>query len=250
MTRKKYKVVLLHRNLILGKRGRDVTAVQRALVAERIAVDLNVHQLNFIQGSYEQGTLNAMRNFQQRHGLHVDGQYGPNTHKKLAPFFDDYGAWLMNSPVEDTIGVPTSRQKMLAAAMALYNVREHVHYSQSNRMNIVRHQLTPPFTRQEIYEDCSSAYTGICLLAGIPDPNGRKYDGFGYTGTLAKNGKEVASVKVAQVGDAVLYGHGWPYEHVAMYIGNGKVWSHGSENGPYILPIDYRADRKQIRSYL
>jgi len=34
-------------------------------------------------------------------------------------------------------------------------------------------------------------------------------------------------------------------EHVAMYVGGGKVFSHCGEGGPYILPIDYRPDRRR-----
>ena len=42
------------------------------------------------------------RTFQQHNHLHVDGVYGPATHRKLEPFFDAYGQQLYNKYVVDT----------------------------------------------------------------------------------------------------------------------------------------------------
>jgi hypothetical protein len=98
-------------------------------------------------------------------------------------------------------------------------------------------------------EDCSSAYTGCCWIAGIPDPNGRGYDGYGFTGTMIRNGRRVDTPQPA---DAVFYGrdrNGNP-THVAMYVGGGKVISHGSSAGPLLLDIRYRHDQHSIRRYL
>jgi hypothetical protein len=72
----------------------------------------------------------------------------------------------------------------------------------------------------------------------------------GYTGTLAEHGKRVVHDHNIKVGDLVLYGWRWPYEHVAVALGGGLVFSHGSEGGPYRLPIDYRPDRAQVRRYI
>lgn len=72
----------------------------------------------------------------------------------------------------------------------------------------------------------------------------------GYTGTMAAHGKRVVDLRNAKVGDAVLYGPAPTFEHVAVYIGGGRVFSHGSEAGPFILGVDYRRDRGMIRRYI
>jgi hypothetical protein len=242
--RVKYRVVPFERELRPGEAGEDVFAVQRALA--KVPFEASVRGTD-LRGHFDTVTLAKVRRFQQRSGLHVDGVYGAATHAKLAPYFDDYGAWLMGAgaPVDADAGVSNA---IVACAVALYNVRDRVHYSQSNRMNIVRERLKPPFDGVEIYEDCSSSVTGCYFVAGAPDPNGLGYDGQGYTGTLCQHGA-VVSLASAKPGDLVLYGHGAPWEHVAMYLGGGKVWSHGSEGGPYVCPVDYRGDRGEIRTY-
>jgi cell wall-associated NlpC family hydrolase len=67
---------------------------------------------------------------------------------------------------------------------------------------------------------------------------------------MLSHGKLVVHEENARVGDLVIYGHGFPGEHVAMFIGGGKVFSHGSEAGPFKLDMDYRPDRMQIRRYI
>jgi cell wall-associated NlpC family hydrolase len=51
-------------------------------------------------------------------------------------------------------------------------------------------------------------------------------------------------------GDLAIYGSGAPGEHVAICIGGGLVISHGSEPGPFKLPLRYRTDLLEIRRYL
>jgi hypothetical protein len=67
------------------------------------------------------------------------------------------------------------------------------------------------------------------------------------TGTLCQHGHAVAS---PQPGDLVFYGSGAPWHHVAVYVGGGRVVSHGSEGGPFLEAMDYRGDRGQIRRYV
>jgi hypothetical protein len=134
------------------------------------------------------------------------------------------------------------RQRVLSEALWGYNNRYSIHYAQIRPYRDVGHQL--PQTM-----DCSAFATLCYKHAGAPDPNGMLYSGFGYTGTLSAHGLLVATSQ-ARVGDLVFYGNGWPYEHVAIYAGYGRVVSHGSEGGPYLCHMDYRWDRRAIRSYL
>jgi hypothetical protein len=71
----------------------------------------------------------------------------------------------------------------------------------------------------------------------------------GYTGTISQHGKQVRKDSNIKVGDLILYGS-YPYSHVTIAIGNGQCFSHGSEAGPYVLGIDYRDDRAQVRRFL
>lgn len=124
-----------------------------------------------------------------------------------------------------------------------------MHYTEGpRRMTIVRKRLIPPFGRAVIYEDCSSSVTGLYYMAGLHDPNNLHFSGYGYTGTLCQNGRKVILGK-PKVGDLVFYGSGPPWSHVAIVCAPAEVWSHGSEGGPYLVPIDYRSDRGQVRRY-
>jgi cell wall-associated NlpC family hydrolase len=99
------------------------------------------------------------------------------------------------------------------------------------------------------WEDCSSFATWCYWAAGAPDPNGLGYNGFGYTGTQILCGRETAEPRP---GDLCFYG---PLRdritHVAIYVGNGRVVSHGRERGPELYgSISYRPDLQQIRAYV
>lgn len=147
------------------------------------------------------------------------------------------------------------RAAVVKAAKAVYdyhNKTGRMHYTQSSlRMTIVRKKLRPPF-HNVLFEDCSSFATGVYWIAGCPDPNGLGYNGFGYTGTLARHGK-VVSLAQSKLGDLVFYGTGPVWSHVAVIsdaTGARHVYSHGHEGGPFLVSIDYRGDRGEIRSYI
>lgn len=103
--------------------------------------------------------------------------------------------------------------------------------------------------------DCSSTHTWLVMNAlthvHIPTDyvNGLRYRA-GYTGTIALHGKPVHDSRNLKIGDGVLYGNGWPYEHVATALGGGIVFSHGSQPGPWKLGIDYRNDRAIMRRHI
>lgn len=73
-----------------GDHGPDVVAVKRALIKWGAAPQGIT--LNPLLGARAESVL---RRFQQREKLHVDGVYGPATHKELSPYFDEYGASLL-----------------------------------------------------------------------------------------------------------------------------------------------------------
>jgi hypothetical protein len=131
-----------------------------------------------------------------------------------------------------------------------------VHYTQGpDRWSAINQKLRIADGKHLTRGDCSS--TGSWLLWNALTHVGVSRDlvnatawRSGFTGTMAVHGKRVVQVEHAKIGDAVLYGPAPTFEHVAVYIGGGRVFSHGSEAGPFLLPIDYRPDRGMIRRYI
>lgn len=174
--------------------------------------------------------------FQKKKGIHVTGSIDELTWSKMQPYFrqDAYARWLVRStptlrPEE------TKRDLIVKNAWFGYAHRYDLHYSQTRPI--------PHTWRFPMYTDCSGFATLCYELAHAPDPNGFRYDGYGFTGTLMENGSQV--IRPGK-GDLVFYGNP---DHVAVYVGSQKVISFGSEDGPYLLDINYRVIQ-QIRSYL
>jgi len=235
------------RTLKRGKQGKDVLAVQRALAKAKY------RRWGNFTSRYGAFTVRNVKKFQRDHNLKADGVYGPATHKKLAPYFDRYGAALMLKRLAKQRQAGVSQKGIpaaVAAALILYNNRYHCHYTQgSARMTIVRNKirdLAAWFRRgNHLYEDCSSSCTGYYFIGSIPDPNGLGYNGQGYTGTLAVHGRRVSS---PMPGDLGFYGY-YPYRHVVIYVGNGRCVSFGS-NPPKLISPYYRSDFSHWRRYV
>jgi len=91
-----------------------------------------------------------------------------------------------------------------------------------------------PLTRTlPLSTDCSGFVTLCYYLAGAPDPNGRGYDGQGYTGTLLRAMPSVGP-DLVEPGDLVVWGLR-PGHHVALVLVAGDdplLCSHGQERGP------------------
>jgi hypothetical protein len=126
-----------------------------------------------------------------------------------------------------------------------------VHYAQ------VRPMRTIPLPEQvaarrlakggSLTMDCSEAVTCLCKWAGLQDPNGRRYDGSGYTGTLLAHLPHYTDPRRALIGALVVYGPG-DGDHVSMVLKPGAdplLWSHGVEAGP--LTIRLSAQRRMHR---
>lgn len=143
-----------------------------------------------------------------------------------------------------------------AAYLGLHHAPE-LHYTQgARRWEGIDKKLVAARGQYPRYADCSAFATwclwnGLYVLYGCSDVvNGQRWQA-GYTGTQHEHGKRVVHEKNRQWGDLALYGD--PYGstgHVAVYVGGGKVISHGSEGGPYYLPINYRADLREVRRYI
>lgn len=104
-------------------------------------------------------------------------------------------------------------------------------------------QQVPP------YSDCSSSSTWAywTVLGKGPDILSKQSWKAGYTGSMIQNGKRV-DLKNIKPGDLIFYGK-TQVSHVAIYIGNNQVVSHGStpvRKGP----VHYRSDFHHARAYL
>lgn len=128
----------------------------------------------------------------------------------------------------------------------------NIHYAQTRPMENLHNVKRLPWTT-----DCSENVTTYYCWAGAPDPNGLKYNGQGYTGTLLDNGKTVA-LHDAKAGDLVIFGS-HPGHHVVMLVEDGDngdpyISSHGQESGPKKLRLSQEAAAQPqpvtIKSYL
>lgn len=151
-----------------------------------------------------------------------------------------------------------ARKIILRDVNLMIRNKSSVHYSQkANRWVGIDRKLSGLEGKYPATCDCSSTATwmlwdGMCRNYGVRDlVNGAAWRA-GYTGTMYTRGKAVQHDSSIKVGDCIFYGDqgGGIPSHVAMAIGGGLVFSHGSEGGPYILKLDYRNDRRMTRRYI
>lgn len=133
-------------------------------------------------------------------------------------------------------------------ALVFYNRR--VHYAQVRPMRStgIRH-LRPALLRPHgLTMDCSESVTLLCRLAGLRDPNGRNYNGSGYTGTLLGYLEAYSEPAIAKCGAlCVFMGRpGTPEadtgEHVCMVRRPGhdpELFTHGREADPSFRALSY-----------
>lgn len=151
-----------------------------------------------------------------------------------------------------------ARELVLKSCRLMVAHKNEIDYSQlANRWEAINNKKTVLKGQFPAHADCSSTHTWLMWDAmarpyGVRDlVNGQNWKA-GYTGTMYRRGKEVVHDSNLKIGDAIFYGDqgGGIPEHVATYIGGGMVFSHGSDGGPYILPLDYRRDRRMSRRFI
>lgn len=131
-------------------------------------------------------------------------------------------------------------------SMDVYADRAHEHYTEgSQRWSGIAGHVCPANAPR--YSDCSSTVTWIywTLFGNGPDFMNNENWSAGYTGTLIQNGFQV-STSALEVGDLCFYYH--PMHHVAIYVGGGKIVSHGMDPVGY-YPVNY-APLDYCRRYL
>lgn len=151
----------------------------------------------------------------------------------------------------------SARQNILQGAHLMLEHPGAIHYTMgAGRWEGLNHHYRVARGQYPKHGDCSSTATWMlwnALTHALKDlsitdvVNGARWQA-GYTGTMVEHGRPLS--KPTQPGDCVFYGGGWPYHHVAVYLGGGYVFSHGSEGGPYKLPWRYRSDVRKVRRYI
>lgn len=143
-----------------------------------------------------------------------------------------------------------TRDQIVSAAQLVYDNRSHVIYSErGDRWEGITNHLKPPL--YPVHSDCSS-YVSWCywvVIGGGPDIlNGSNWSG-GFTGSQTNHGRKI-SIAQLKPADLVFYGAsgGSGISHVAMYAGNGKVFTHGHDPVGY-TDVHYRQDLQECRTY-
>lgn len=228
-------IVPYTRPISLGTYGKDVQGAKRAIWK---ANSLGIPKAP--TKTFGPISVKQLKAFQKAHALPADGVLGPTTLRVLGPFFDAYAFLLYTGYPPTGSKEQKLRAAMVAYALWGYNNRAEIHYAEFRPMLYLNALETLP-----VSEDCSTFATKDYKYAGAADPNGLNYDGYGNTGTMREHGI-VIPLAQALPGDLAHYDNP---QHVAIYVGNGRVISHGSEIGPLLSPVDYRP-LTEIRTYL
>jgi len=104
------------------------------------------------------------------------------------------------------------------------------------------------FHKQKISMDCSESVTLLCRLAGLSDPNGMGYNGYGFTGTMLTSLPHYTDPADADVGALVVFGPGTG-DHVCMVLTPGSdplLFSHGQDAGP--LAVRFSVEKNAHRN--
>jgi hypothetical protein len=120
----------------------------------------------------------------------------------------------------------STRDKILQACALAFKQRSKYVYARGTHARPMPTSLFGPAPR---YLDCSSFATLVYKAGGAPDPNGRGYDGQGYTGTLWANGQRTRD---PQPGDLAFYGDPAALNsHVNVYAGDNTFYNMGPSAG-------------------
>lgn len=146
-----------------------------------------------------------------------------------------------------------ARKRVVAAAYTMLHNSSRCVYTQGpNRWSGITLHKRAYKGDFPLQSDCSSSSTWQLWDAtrrySLGDfVNGTSWKA-GYTGTMQNHGRQVTGKKLP--GDMVFYGNqgGGVAEHVATYVGNGLVISHGGP-GSHLLRWDYRSVN-EVRRYV
>lgn len=256
------------RQIKQGNRGLDVVGHKRALSRARPDLYLWVPEE---KGGFTElagdAFMDAVVAWKKSRGLGTSRVLGGRAHEVLERTHrkDHKNEWAFDATAvnqchayyEKVTKSPEERvrEDIINAAFFWHSHRLNIPYDQQRPYPAIR----PPSVPRAL--DCSE-FVSICHYAGhAPDPNGRHYDGDGYTGTLKNHGTRVYSIGNMKPGDLIFYGStrrarpgfnvGDP-THVGMYAGKHNGIHMSFQMGSYPMKyIDYRYrhDLHSMRTY-
>lgn len=134
---------------------------------------------------------------------------------------------------------------MVRLAQLLNSYSNDVDYAQIRPMRtrfLTQSRLTIDLQHSiPVTMDCSESVTLICRLAGLRDPNGLNYDGYGYTGDMLVHLPHFTDYDKLHKGSLIVYGDGTGTHVVMVTTPNGnnpEVYSHGSHAKHAIWSLD------------
>lgn len=183
--------------------------------------------------------VEATLRFQHEHHLHADGVVGSRTFDAMRPYFDAYDRWLLQREVKKLEVTP--QRLIVGAALALYAARPF-RYIEGRPIPGTLHEIEAEGS------DCSGTSIGCYHYTHLRFPHVLNPGGFGAdfrygsTYTMIYHGERVYT---PQLGDLMFY---YPtFSHVGVYLGGGRVFSHGAPGDPRIIPASWAT---QIRRYV
>jgi cell wall-associated NlpC family hydrolase len=135
------------------------------------------------------------------------------------------------------------RKKVFAAARTAVDNRNHTVYTEGwQRWSGIQEDRRSYKHESPFFADCSAMCTWYYWDATRAEKLGDFVNGLGwrggYTGTMTRYGEDVGLNQLLTA-DAIFYGGSWDVPaHVALYVGNGKVISHGMPGDPRLYPIN------------
>lgn len=244
-----------------GQTNKAVLALQNGLKRALKARGLDPqNSRNKTFGSYTKKDLLKFRRGVMKQKGPISGRYaGAEVWKALQPWLGDYDRKLIRQYNRAVVAAKARRAaeraekirnsesakrfRLRAIALEFYAKRAEYRYQQYRPMPW---DLFAPVSRWRL--DCSSSVTLIYKKANLPDPNGRNYDGQGYTGTLVQHGRRV---NYGGIGDLNFYGDqgGGVPKHVTITVSSSMCVSFGST--PIRLTgIGYRGDVERAHAYV
>ena len=138
----------------------------------------------------------------------------------------------------------TQRNHLVRLAQLLNQHAPDVDYAQVRPMRtrfLTQSQLTTDLEHNvPVTMDCSESVTLMFRLAGLKDPNGLNYDGYGYTGTMLDHLTHFTEWDKVHEGTLIVFGSGTGTHVVMVTLPNGnnpEVYSHGSHSNHAIWSL-------------
>lgn len=229
-----------------GDRGPDVLALQQTLARVMGAS----HSRNKQNGVYGSLTVLDVARFKRTHHLKpVDGKvWGDRAWDTVEKHLTKQAKALLARAVAEAANA--ARQGAEATAIRMF-VAE-MYWLLAHRWSYIYKQYRPmpasmrlAIARRRL--DCSSTVTLAAKAAGWPDPNGMGYNGYGYTGTLARHGEWVSSPRA---GDLAFYGGSRSVPaHVAAVVDDGSWVISFGHTPPTKYRLRYRGDYLGCKRY-